>query len=185
MVDISFDHTTMAMLKNLVGKTFEYYSCDPFIFTPKVIGIVGLYIDGESYKLTSKLEVVECFFDKDDFAVMRITPCQPCEIVTRMVDGQLIDTPVQDRIVRIDVVNDLETVTHDGKRSQLLSTKGVVFYLASGNEISFELKTWFSEMIHIRRGYGLVKEFRPLDHFLEGWKAGYVPDSEREVVTLD
>ncbi|MDO5307900.1 MAG: hypothetical protein Q4G03_00165 [Planctomycetia bacterium] len=185
MVDISIDHTTMATLQSMVGKTFERYSCDPFLFTPTVIGIVGLYIGGKSYKLTSDLESVECLFDKEDFAIMKIAPCQPNEIVTRMVDGQLIDTPVQDRIVRIDVVNDLEALTHDDERSELHSTKGVVFYLASGNEISFEIEVYFSEMITIRRGYNLVAQFTPVDDFLEGWKAGYVPDSEREVVTLD
>ncbi|MBR1690081.1 MAG: hypothetical protein IJ713_04825 [Oscillibacter sp.] len=186
MVDIRFDSTTMDMLESMIGKSFEHYSCDPFIFTPNVFGIVGFRIGGENYKMTSGLEVVQRFFHDDDVAVMRIAPCQPGEIVSMMEDGQMIDTPVQDAIVSIDVVNDCESVAHDGERKDMLSTKGIIFHLASGNEISFEIGTWFSEMITIRRGYELIKQFTPLADFSEEWEdsEGYTPDCSREVISI-
>ena len=186
MVDIRFDGETMDMLKSMIGKSFEHYSCDPFVFTPNVFGIVGFHIGGDTYKMTSGLEVVHRFFHDDDVAIMRITHCQPGEIVSMMEDGQMIDTPVQDAVVSIDVVNDCESVTHDGERKDMLSTKGVIFHLASGNEISFEIGTWFSEMITIRRGYELIKQFTPLADFSEEWEdsEGYTPDCSREVISV-
>lgn len=187
MVDIRFDSATMDMLKSMIGKSFEHYSCDQFVFTPNVFGIVGFRIGGNTYKMTSGLEVVHRFFHDDDVAVMRIAPCQPGEIVSMMEDGQMIDTPVQDAIVSIDVVNDCESVAHDGERKDMLSTKGVIFHLAGGNEISFEIGTWFSEMITIRRGYELINQFTPLADFSEEWEdsEGYTPDCSREVITVE
>lgn len=186
MVDIRLDRATMEVLKNMIGKTFEQYSCDPFVFTPNVFGIVGFRIGGETYKMTSNLESIQRFFHDDDVAVMRITHCQSGEIVSMMDGGQMIDTPVQDTIISIDIVNDRETVSHDGEKKELLSTKGIVFHLTSGNEISFEIGTWFSEMITIRRGYELIKQFTPLAGFAEEWEdsEGYAPDCSREVITV-
>ena len=186
MVDIRFDNATMEMLKSMIGKAFEYYSCDPFIFTPSVFGIVGFRIGGDTYKMTSNLEVVHRFFHDDEVAVMRLAPCQPGEIVSMMEDGQMIETPVKDTIISIDVVNDREAVAHDGERMEMLSTKGIIFHLSGGNEISFEIGTWFSEMITIRRGYELVKQFTPLADFSEEWEdsEGYTPDCSRVIITV-
>jgi len=186
MVDVRFSSATMDMLKTMIGKSFEHYSCDPFVFTPNVFGIVGFRIGGDTYKMTSSLETVRRFFHDDDIAVMRLAPCQPGEIVSMMENGQMIDTPVQDTIVSIDVINDRESIAHDGELSEMLSTKGVIFHLASGNEISFEIGTWFSEMITIRRGYELIMQFTPLSEFTEEWEdsEGYTPDCSREVISL-
>ena len=186
MADIRFDNATMEMLKNMIGKIFAYYSCDPFVFTPSVFGIVGFHIGSDTYKMTIGLEATQRFFHDDDVAVMRIAHCQPCEIISMMDDGHMIDTPVQDTIVGIDVINDRETVTHNGERKEMLSTKGVIFHLAGGNEISFELGTWFSEMITIRRGYELIKQFTPLADFNEEWEnsEGYTPTCFRECISV-
>ena len=186
MVDIRFDSATMDMLKSMIGKSFEHYSCDPFVFTPNVFGIVGFRIGGNTYKLTCNLETIQRFFHDDDVAIMRIAPCQPGEIVSLMEGGQMIDTPVLDAIVSINVVNDRESVEHDGERKEMLSTKGVIFHLAGGNEISFEIGTWFSEKITIRRGYELIKQFTPLADFSEEWEEseGYTSDCSREVFTV-
>ncbi len=186
MVDISFDSVTMETLKCMIGKTFEKYLCDSFVFSPNAFGVVGFRIGGKSYKMTSGLEAVRRFFHTDDNAVMRFAECKPHEIGSMMDDGKLIDNPVGDSISSIEVVNDFETVTHSGDRRTLHSTKGVIFHLASGNEVSFEIGTWFSEMITIRRGYDLVKEFTPTKDFLEEWEdsEGYTPECFREVILL-
>lgn len=186
MVDISFDSVTMETLKRMIGRTFEKYSCDPFVFSPNAFGIVGFRIEGRSYKMTSGLEAVKRFFHTDDNAVMRLAECEPYEISSMMDDGKLIDNSVGDTISSIEVVNDLETVTHSGDQRTLCSTKGVIFHLAGGNEISFEIGTWFSEMITIRRGYDLVKEFTSTKDFLEDWEdcEGYTPECSREIILL-
>ena len=186
MVDISINSITIATLKAMVGQTFEHYSCDPFVFTPSVFGIVGFYISGKNYKLTCSLETIQRFFHSDDVAVMRIAQCRPEEIISMMDNGQMISTPVQDTIISIDVVNDHETISHDGVQEELLSTKGIIFHLASGNEISFEISTWFSEMITIRKGYDLINQFTPITDFIDEWEdsEGYSPACSRNVITI-
>ena len=155
MKDISLGASAIQILQQLVGKQFVRYSFASFL-APDAFEVAGLYIGGETYKISSDLEAVQRFFHDDDVAVMRIAPCQPGEIINMVKDGQMIDTPVQDTIVSIDVVNDRESVAHDGEQKELLSTKGIIFHLASGNEISFEIGTWFSEMITIRRDICLI-----------------------------
>ena len=186
MVDISFDSVTMETLKCMIGKTFEKYLCDSFVFSPNAFGVVGFRIGGKSYKMTSGLEAVRRFFHTDDNAVMKFAECKPHEIGSMMDDGKLIDNSVGDSISSIEVVNDFETVTHSGDRRTLHSTKGVIFHLASGNEVSFEIGTWFSEMITIQKGYDLINKFTPIDDFLEEWEdcAGYIPKCSREIIEL-
>jgi hypothetical protein len=54
-------------------------------------------------------------------------------------------------------------------------------------EISFEIRTWFSEMITVEKGYDLIEKFTPIDDFLEEWEGcdGYNAKSTREIITLD
>ena len=98
----------------------------------------------------------------------------------------MIDMPVRDTIVGIDVINDLEAVTFEGEERTFQSTKGIIFRLSSGNEISFEVDTWFSEMITIQRGYNLIDKFTSVDDFLEEWEdcKGYTATVERTIVSL-
>ena len=36
--------------------------------------------------------------------------------------------------------------------------------------VSFEKSIWFSEFIHVQRGYDLLKTYQPTDVFLEEWE---------------
>ncbi len=186
MVNISFDSITINTLKTMIGKTFADYCCDPFIYSPNVFGIVGFHINGKTYRLTNALHSVKRFFHEDDVAIIRFEECTNNELVSMMDDGQMINNPVHDTINSIDIINDIETVIHDSDQKGLISTKGIVFHLSSGNEISFEVGTWFSEMITIRRGYDLVKQFTPIDEFLEEWSENenYLPKCTREIVSI-
>lgn len=60
------------LLKTMVGKTFDKYKCDPFINTPMVYGIAGIYIDGKPFKITSLLKEVHRFLTIDDVAEFKI-----------------------------------------------------------------------------------------------------------------
>ena len=194
MVDLTLDDDSMNILKSMVGKYFDHYSHDPFYFSPVVFDVVGFYIGEESFKLDVKRKVVEYFFDVDDVSFMTFVKTEPEKIVSYMENGKLIDSPAHDEIVGIDVVNDREIVTCGADRREVFSTKGVIFRLASGNEISFEIQPWFSEMITIQRGYDLIKKFVPLEDFLEDWEPEEgeevseeercVPQCSREIVEL-
>ena len=194
MTDLTLDANSINILKSMVGKQLRHYSHDPFYFSPVVFGVVGFYIGEESFKLEVKRKVVEYFFDVDDVSYMTFVKTEPDKIVSKLLNGKLIDVPTLDTIVGIDVVNDREIVTCGEDRKEVISTKGVIFRLATGNEISFEIQPWFSEMITIRRGYELIKNFVPLEDFLEDWEPEEgeerdeedrcFPECSREIVEL-
>lgn len=183
-VDISFSNTDM--LKGMIGQVFEKYKCDPFVFSPSVYGIVGFYIGKNIFRMTSLQKVVSRFYADEEVATFQFAHATDDEIVTLMDNGQMIETPVKDTIKVIDVINDYETVSHNGEERTLISTKGIIFYLDGGNEISFEIGTWFSEFITIRKGYELIQKFTQIQDFLEEWEdsVGYEADARREVVTI-
>ncbi len=186
MVNISLDKTTLDELKSIVSSTFESYSCDPFIFTHSAFGIIGLKVNGAFYKITAELEHIQRFFTEDDVVVLRFKKCPEEDIVSRMDNGILQTNPVKDVIVGITVVNDRETVSHGSDSRELVSTNGIIFHMSSGNEIAFEIATWFSEMISVHRGYDVINQFALTDEFLEEWDdcEGYKASCSREIVTM-
>ena len=186
MVDISFNSTTTMMLRDIIGKTLDLFCCDRFEFSPCVFGIVGFKIERTFYKLTCNLEKTTRFWSEDEIVQLRFEECGSQKPKSRMDGGAMIDTPVHDTIVKIDLINDLESVAFENEQRTLYSTKGIIFHLSSGNEISFELDTWFSEMITIQRGYGLIDRFTTVDDFLEEREdcEGYKATVERRIVSL-
>lgn len=186
MIDLTLDAASLDALKSMVGKRLDHYSHDPFIFTPFVFDVVGFFTDEASYKLEVALKSERCFFHAEDVSVMRLFKAHPEEIVSEAQDGQLIDVPVKDVVVGIDVVNDREIVVHEDEKKELISTKGVIFRLLDENEISFEIEPRLSEAITVQRGYNLIQRFRPIEFFLEEWEPdkGYVPQCSREIVEL-
>jgi hypothetical protein len=186
MVNISFNDKTMDILKSLVGKTFESFECDSFIYSPTVYGIVGLCINSKTYKITCDFKSIQRFFHQEDVAVLQFEECQPSDIMSKMVDGKMNNNPIKDVIKGIDVINDTESVIHEKEEGSVCSTKGLIFHFASGNELSFEVSTWFSELITIQKGYELISKFAPVSDFLEEWDvdSGYNPNCEREVIAI-
>ncbi len=183
---LTFSEQEINIFKSMIGKQFEKFKCDPFVYSPMVYGIVGLYVGGTSYKLTSLIESARRFFNTDDVAVFRIESAMDAEIKTFMDEGEFIETPVLSKIVAIDIVTDHQIVEHDGNSQLLNHSIGIVFHLEDTREISFEISTWFSEMITINKGYNLIEKFTPTDDFLEEWEdcEGYKATVERKIVSL-
>ncbi len=182
----SFSEAEIDAFKSMIGKQFVKFKCDPFIYSPMVYGIVGIYIDNTPFKITSLLETENRFFNIDDVAVFRIKQTEDAEIKTFMDEGKLIETPVSGRIVSIDIVNDHQTLEHEGELRSLDYSVGVIFHLEDTREISFEIKTWFSEMITVEKGYNLIEKFTSVDDFLEEWDGfeGYSAKCVRKITTL-
>ena len=175
------------LLKSMIGKTFDKYKCDPFINSPMVYGIVGIYINDKAIKITSPLKEVQRFLEIEEVASLQIDESTNENIKTFMDDGEMIDTPVNSKIKSISVVNDYQTIEHKGQIYEFNSTVGLIFLLEDSREISFEIGTWFSEMITIQKGYNLIDKFTPIDDFIEEWEdcEGYIPNSKREVIVIE
>lgn len=183
---IIINNKEIDLLKSMIGKKFNKYRCDPFINSPMVYGIIGVYIDGKPFKITSLLKVVQRFLVTDEVAEFKIIETTDDSIKTFMNDGEMIDTPINSKIESISVVNDFQTIEHDGKLYEFSSTVGLIFVLEDSREISFEIGTWFSEMMTIRKGYNLIEKFTPIEDFFEEWEdcEGYVPKCSRKIIEI-
>ena len=126
------------------------------------------------------------FFNTDDVAVFRIEQTTDDEIKSFMDNSEMIETPVSSRIVSIDIVTDHQKLVHGDETQSLDCSVGIVFHLEDEREISFEIKTWFSEMITIEKGYKLIEKFKSVDDFLEEWEDcdGYTAKCEREIISI-
>lgn len=184
--ELTFSKQEINIFRSMIGKRFEKFKCDPFVYSPMVYGIVGLYIDGEVYKLTSLFESIMRFFNTDDVAAFHIEQVDNSEIKTYMDEGELIENPVLSKIVAIELITDHQTLEHKGDMQSLDYSVGIVFHLEDTREISFEIKTWFSEMITVEKGYNLIEKFASTDGFIEEWEGckGYKAKCSRDIVTL-
>jgi hypothetical protein len=182
-----FSKQDIDIFKDMIGKRFDKFKCDPFVYSPMVYGMVGLYVDGVAYKLTALYKTVRRFFSIEDIAAFRIEQTVDAEIKTFMDEGEFIESPVSSKIVAIDIVTDHQTLEHEGETQSLDYTIGIIFHLEDSREISFEIKSWFSEMITVEKGYNLIEKFSPIDDFLEEWDGcdGYNAKCMREIVTLN
>lgn len=178
--------TEQQLLKSMVGGQFESYQCDPFVYSPMVFGIVGLAVSGKIYRLRADLKHVRRFFTDEEVACFQLEEASGSDIVSRMENGALVETPIRAVIRSISIVNDIQTVCRGDQRKRFASTTGILFHLEDHQEVSFELETWFSEMITVKRGYDLMKTFAPETEFLEEWEAfgEYEAQCRREVIVF-
>ncbi len=186
MTTTTFSEAEIGIFRSMLGKQFDKFKCDPFIYSPAVYGIIGLYIDGSAYKLTATCENVRRFFNDESVAAYHITETADQEIKSYMDGGKLIETPISGKITAIDIINDHQTVTHGEKSTSFDHSVGVIFHLEDTREISFEIKTWFSEMITVEKGYRLIEKLTSTDDFLEEWEGcdGYTAECHHEIITL-
>ena len=182
----TFTNAEIDIFKSMIGKHFNKFKHDPFVYSPMVYGIVGIYVDDAAYELTALCTAADRFGNPEEVAMLHIEQSDDSKIKTFMDNGSLIESPISNKIVRIDIVNDHQKLEHEGHISSFDYTVGVIFHLEDSREISFEIKTWFSEMISIGKGYDLISTFTPIDDFLEEWEGcdGYTASCNREILTL-
>lgn len=173
-------------LQSMIGKTFEKFKCDPFIFSSNVYGLVGIYIDRNVYKLSAFLEPIQRFFSLDDVSRLRVVKCNDLDIQSKMDGGKFIDTPVGAIIESISIIVDHQKVIYKSKEKSFDFIAGLIFHFDDSHEIAFEVSEWFSEMIAVNKGYNLFNKFVSTNSFLEEWDGlgDYSASINRECIVL-
>ena len=181
-IDMRFDPS---LFQAMIGQEFKKYKADPFVYTNSVTQIVGLFIGDAVYKLTNIQETVDYFGYEDDASIFKITACQEDEIQSAFKDIQQIETPVNETIKEIVLVNENQRLFQNGIQTyDVWLTRGIIFRLPE-REISFEKQiVSFSEEIEIQRGYNVIDSFGSTDHFLDGWDEGIMPECSRDIITI-
>lgn len=172
--------------KTLIGKCFKKYRCDPFEYTNSVTGIVGIYIDDKTFEIRNEQKSIKYFDSVDDIAVWTFKEVNANDIHSFFEDTNQIDTPVNETVKKITLVNELQKVKISNEIYEMWITRAIIFHLET-KDIYFEKdNTAFSEEIEIKRGHKLIDEFpKKNDFFLNQWVSGISSSVETEFVSLD
>lgn len=118
-------------------------------------------------------------------AIWNVFKTNASEIKSYFLDTEQIDTPVNEVIKNITLVNEHQIAVIDSAKYELWVTRSIIFHLEN-KDIYFEKdSTFFSEEIEIKRGHNLIKEYpKRNDCFLDGWDEDVVASVETEFITI-
>ena len=119
-------------------------------------------------------------------AIWNVFKTNASEIKSYFLDTEQIDTPVNEVIKNITLVNEHQIAVIDSAKYELWVTRSIIFHLEN-KDIYFEKdSTFFSEEIEIKRGHNLIKEYpKRNDCFLDGWDVDVVASVETKFITIN
>lgn len=173
------------IFKKMIGKQFNKYRCDPYVFTNTVTGIVGLYIGEKVFELKNEQSAFQYFDSMDDVALWNIKEVSDSEIYSVFENTEQIDTSINQNINSITLANEQQIVNIHDQEYNLWLTRAILFHLENC-DIYFEKdNTAFSEEIEIKRGHDLLSEFpKRNDYFLDQWFEGIKADVQTEFIEI-
>lgn len=182
VIDMRFH---LADIKSLVGKKFERYTCDPFLFSNSVTQNIGLFIDADVFILKNEQKEVDYFGEAEEMAVFQLLPAQERDVKSAFIDTEQIRTVVNQKITRIQLINEEQRVSdHEKILYDVFLTRGIIFFLED-REISFEKdQVPFSEEIFIQKGDHLISTFSDPERFKEDWEDAFTPECFREILDV-
>ena len=182
-IDMRFDSN---VFKQMIGKTFNKYRSDEFVFNNSVTGVVGIFVDEKVYEFRNEQKSVDYFGNQDDYAVFDISASSKSKIKSFFDNTKQIDTPINQIIKKITIINENQQIFENGTQTyNVWLTRGVIFDLGD-REIAFKKDTCpFSEEIEIYRGYDLISKFPQNTDFFESWNSSTSPKSENHIVNIE
>ena len=145
------------LFKSFIGKTFNKYKHERFLFTNTVALYLGFMIDNKSYEISNDFEAVD-FLDIDGEAtICRINQKPWSEILSN--NDRVIETEIEKTIKSITIINDNFISRSYGKINyDWWETRAIIFNFGE-LEVSFEKQDCFFSMeIEINKGYDLINK---------------------------
>ncbi len=171
VIDIKFDKKSLDLLSSLIGKKMNSFSCEKIDYTLSVYGMAVISVDNELYRFTNILKPMNYFGQPEDVGVFDFDKTNTQEVQDFLEGGSLTETPVNQKIADIKIVNEEQQLyQNDLQTYDLQTVRGVIIIFQDGREISLEKDVWFSEMIIVKTGYNLINELEPLTDFTEDWE---------------
>lgn len=182
--DIRFDHKTLELLKASIGAELECLRCDPFLFSNSVYGTAGIRISGKWLAFTNFAEVLDYYGRNEEVGVFKAFPVGE-EAIRSYTGEKMIQIPVSEKITGIDVMNENQRLYKNAIQIyDVMLTRGVIFKLKSGRDLSLEKDVWLSEDINIERGEALIEKFTSTSEFCQNWENEYKGECTREIISL-
>ena len=184
-IDIRFTDQMVAILQSMVGRKFLRYKSDPFDYTPSSFGIVGIITEDNSYAFTNTIEVLDYYGADEDVAVFRLEERPEDQIESLLQDTKMNKIPINRIIKEIHIVNEHQKLFEGEEQTyDVWVTRGIIFIMDDGLEVSLEKNVWVSEMITGDRGENLYEKFEPTSEFTENWEAPEHAECERSTIIL-
>lgn len=151
------------LLVGMIGKVFEKYRCDEFVFSPTVYQIVGLYVGGKTYALLNEAHPLDYFGDIDDVSAIGVQEIPEDAIGSHIVGGVLTETPIGEAIEDILVVTDTEYMSKDGEDLFRYDFTAAIVFVLPDRQVVFERDCWFSEDFLVYRGPHAIDMIKTAD----------------------
>ena len=137
------------------------------------------------YKIFNEQEATHYFDIYEDVAIWNVFKTNDSDIQSYLTNVKQINTPINEIIKKITLVNENQIAVIDSIKYELWVTRSIIFHLES-KDIYFEKDSaFFSEQIEIKRGHNLIKEYpKRNDCFLDGWYEDVVASVETEFITI-
>jgi hypothetical protein len=173
------------IFQSMIGKCFKKYRCDSFTYTNTVTGIIGFFIDDKTFELKNEQQAIIYFDSYDDIAVWNIKEVSENDIHSFFENTIQIDTPVNEVINKITLLNEHQFVTISNINYELWVTRAIIFHLKTKELYFGKDNVSFSEEIEIKRGHDLLNDLpRKNDFFLNQWSENIAPHIENEFITI-
>lgn len=173
------------IFKEMINKKFLKYRCDEFLYTNSVTGVVGIYIEDKIYELRNEQKGIDYFNYYDDFAVWSIKETDDNNIKSFFLDTEQINTPINEYIKEISLVNENQKATIDNVEYDVWITRAIIFHLETRDVYFMKDSTAFSEEIEIKRGNDLLKEFPKYNNFfMDEWNDDIKHEIKNEIVHI-
>lgn len=176
------------ILSKLIGQHFLKYSCDEFIRSNAVHGIVGLWIGNNSYALRANLQPVDILGEIDDLGFLSFAPETPENIQSIFDNCKLIENTIYSVIEHITLVNEFQILERkiDNMCYESMQTRALLFKFKDNHELLFEKDiVMFSDSIEINKGYKLLSKISDVEEFLDGWNEfGVTAKCQRKFIEI-
>ena len=184
--DYRLKEDKIKILSSLKGKKFNNFIADNAFGGTKSVRHALFLIGTKYYCFDNEIVPLDYYGTGiEDVAIFNFDTASEDLISKEKNFERAIEIPIKQKIVEIEVVSESQKVFEsDILKYETNLTRGVIFHMADGYEVSFEKDIWFSEVIKIQRGYNLIEKFAPTTEFEADWTSGFSGKCERFVAHI-
>ncbi len=179
--DYRLKENEIQILSNMKGKKFNSLIADNAFGGTKAIEHALFSVGNTYYAFSNKICPLDYYGSGiEDVAIFNFAPASENLINKEKSFDRAIELPIMQKIKDIEIVTEIQKVFENNiLKYETMLTRGVIFIMLDGNEISYEKDIWFSEIIKIQRGYNLIEKFTPATEFEEDWNSNFSGSCER------
>ena len=175
MNDYRLKENEIQILSSLKEKKFNCIIADNAFGGTKSIRHALFSVGNKFYTFNNEIVPLDYYGSGvEDVAILSFSMASENLIHEERSFERAIELPIKQKIKDVAVVTETQKVFENSILNyETILTRGVIFYLFDGYEVSFEKDIWFSEIIKIQKGYNLIDKFSSKKEFEEDWTGNY------------